>query len=88
LNKNFTFVENKRERNDNMNEVPNMISTKDLSYIADMLNWNYLAVKEACDSSNNISDEEIKKLLKRVSDMHLDHYKKILNLLPKEENNE
>lgn len=71
-----------------MNEVPNMISTKDLSYITDMLNWNYLAVKEAYNNANKASDEEIRNLLLRVSDMHLDHYKRILNLLPKEENNE
>ena len=28
-----------------MNNVPNMISTKDASYLKDMFNWNIIALK-------------------------------------------
>ena len=28
-----------------MNEAPNVISTKDLLYIEDMMNWNYIFIK-------------------------------------------
>lgn len=29
-----------------MNEVPTMVSTKDLSYIEDMLKWNFTLIKK------------------------------------------
>ena len=29
-----------------MKNVPNIISTKDLSYLEDMLNWNFILIKK------------------------------------------
>ena len=29
-----------------MKSVPNIISTKDLSYLEDMLNWNFILIKK------------------------------------------
>lgn len=38
-----------------MQNVPNIISTKDLSYICDMFNWNFTTAKKALNYSNNLS---------------------------------
>ena len=43
-----------------MQNVPNIISTKDLSYICDMFNWNFTTAKKALNYSNNVTDNEIK----------------------------
>ena len=39
--------------NDNYTEVPNIISGKDLDYLSDMFNWNYLAYKKMINFSND-----------------------------------
>lgn len=64
-----------------MNTVPLMISTKDLSYIADMFEWNFTASKKAYHFSHEINDTEIKELVERVSKMHAEHCKKLVNIL-------
>ncbi len=64
-----------------MNNVPKMVSSKDLDFISDMLNWNYFAVKECFNFSQIATDNEIKDELNEVGNMHYEHYKFILNLL-------
>jgi hypothetical protein len=66
---------------DNMNEAPNVISTKDLLYIEDMMNWNYIFIKNLDLICELIDEEEICELVKRVRKMHLKHYKDLLNIL-------
>ena len=46
-------------------EVPNMISCKDLDYLSDMFQWNYGAYKCSYNASNNVGDEEIKDILEK-----------------------
>ena len=76
-----TLAHNTIERNDFMNKAPIMISTKDLDYISDMINWNLNACKLARHFSNEVTDESIKSLLLQVSNMHSLHYEKLLNIL-------
>lgn len=64
-----------------MNKVPNMISTKDLAYIADMINWNFVACKKCNHYYEEITDEKIKEEVNNVANMHKEHVTKLLNIL-------
>lgn len=64
-----------------MNNVPKMISSKDLDYISDMLNWNYYAAKECFHFAEEVQDEEIRNTLSDTGNMHIEHYKYLLSIL-------
>lgn len=64
-----------------MNEVPNIISTKDLDYIKDMLKWNFVLVKKANFFMEVITDEDAKKLIEKVIKVHKSQYEKIIDIL-------
>ena len=64
-----------------MKETPNVISVKDLLYIEDMLNWNFIMNKKIYSYLECIEDEEIKKLLIKTNKMHSKHYQDLLNIL-------
>ena len=64
-----------------MEQVPAIISTKDLSYLSDMFEWNFIAAKKALHYINQVQDEELKKELDKIYRMHEKHLKKILELL-------
>ena len=64
-----------------MKETPNVISVKDLLYIEDMLNWNFITNKKIYSYLECIEDEEIKKLLIKTKKMHSKHYQDLLNIL-------
>ncbi len=65
----------------NYEEVPAMISGKDLDYLSDIYNWNFNVCKLANHFKEEVQDEEIKDLLNRVADMHKEHAKAVLNIL-------
>lgn len=65
----------------NYEEVPAMISRKDLDYLSDIYNWNFNAFKLASHFEKEVQDEEIKELLKNIVDMHKEHAKAVLNIL-------
>lgn len=65
----------------NYEEVPAMISGKDLDYLSDIYNWNFNACKLANHFKEEVQDEEIKDLLNRAADMHKEHAKAVLNIL-------
>ena len=60
-----------------MKSVPNIISTKDLSYLEDMLNWNFILIKKINNYFNDIKDEDVinsfdkayKELMKNYNDI-------------------
>lgn len=64
-----------------MNEVPTMISTKDLAYIEDMLNWNFITIKKINCYINKVSDNDVKELLISVSEKYKTHYNNLLSCL-------
>lgn len=64
-----------------MEKVPTMISTKDLSYICDMFNWNFTAAKKALCYSNEVNDTEIKEELQTVYEMHKEISNELINIL-------
>ena len=53
-----------------MNTVPEMISTKDLAYLADMFEWNFTLFKKANHFYNEIQDEEIKQMIQKAANLH------------------
>ena len=62
-------------------EVPTIISCKDLDYLTDMFNWNYEAVKFANSSYVNVSDSELKDLFVDIRNVHLNNLSIIIDLL-------
>lgn len=65
----------------NYEEVPFVISCKDLDYLTDMYNWNFNASKLANHFASEVEDEEILEFLDRVALVHLEHAKKVLDIL-------
>ena len=65
----------------NYEEVPTIISGKDLDYLSDIYDWNFNACKLANHFEKEVQDEEIKALLEKIADMHKEHAKAILNIL-------
>jgi len=64
-----------------MKSVPNIISTKDLSYLEDMLNWNYILVKKIDNYINEVNDAGVKRVLTKTKNSLLNDYKTILGFL-------
>lgn len=75
------FVHYKFRKDDFMNKVPNMISTKDLAYLKDMFEWNFNASKLAHHMSLEITNPTVKDIVINVRNMHTEHCRKIKNLL-------
>lgn len=74
--------------NNNFNVVPNMISCKDLDYLSDMFNWNYGAYKSSYNAINSVSDNEIKDMLTKASNVFQSNINKILEILNRGGSNE
>lgn len=75
------------------NKVPDMLSGKDLDYLQDMFNWNYGAYKNTEDARNNVTDQNLQKILEKASKTFNDAMQNILQILeggtnenPKSEN--
>lgn len=64
-----------------MNQVPKMISTKDLSYISDMFEWNF-TVSKVCNSyKEKIEAEDIKTIISDIGRMHANICAKLVDIL-------
>ena len=64
-----------------MKETPTIISVKDLLYIEDMLNWNFIMNKKIYSFLECVDDEKVKNILIKANKMHSKHYRKLLNIL-------
>ena len=64
-----------------MNKVPDIISTKDLAYIADAVEWNYNAAKKSNAYELNVTDEKIAKEFEKIYKMHKKIAEELLKLL-------
>lgn len=74
--------------NQTYNEVPNIITGKDLNYLSDMFNWNYEALKKTNAGIHNVSAEEIKNTLQKGYDLFKNNLNVILSTLNEGGNNE
>ena len=68
--------------------VPNIITGKDLDYLSDMFNWNYGGYKNMVNSIDDVNDEEIRNMLVSATDMFYKNINVVLNILNNEVNNE
>ncbi len=66
---------------ENYNQVPNIITGKDLDYLSDMFEWNYGAFKQASNALNNVSDTNINEVLNKSCELFLNNMNSILNIL-------
>ena len=64
-----------------MKSVPNIISTKDLSYIEDMLNWNFVLIKKINNYIDDVKDEDVRKVLAKASKELQNDYNLLLDFL-------
>ena len=64
-----------------MKNVPNIISTKDLSYLEDMLNWNFILVKKINHYVGETNDKDIINMYEKARNELLNNYNDILNIL-------
>ncbi len=70
------FMENKI-----YNEVPTIITGKDLDYLSDMFNWNYSALKKMNVAVNQVKSEEIKEILTKGYNLFQNNLNLVLSLL-------
>ena len=64
-----------------MDKVPTIISTKDLDYLNDIFNWNFIVSKKSYHFSNEVEDSEIKEKLLQMYNMHKEICNEIINIL-------
>ena len=64
-----------------MKKVPNIISTKDLSYISDAYQWNFTIAKKALAYSKQVSDKQINSKMKEVFKLHRNICSSLIDLL-------
>ncbi|MCZ0703273.1 hypothetical protein J2T56_002435 [Natronobacillus azotifigens] len=71
-----------------MTQPPNMISSKDLLYLTDMMSWNLGALKKAHCFSQKCTIPEIQTALDNVSKMHEKHYQTLLQYTKQHSNSQ
>ena len=71
----------------NYENVPNIITGKDLDYLSDMFNWNYGSYKNTFNAIDKVNDEEIRSVLTKATNMFYENMNVVLNILNDEVNN-
>lgn len=66
-----------------MEQVPNIISTKDILYLSDIFEWNYTASKESYQFSLKTLNQELKDVFYDVYSIHKEICEDILDILNK-----
>ena len=64
-----------------MQEIENMITSKDNSYIKDIFNWNYILFKKYNDYLNNIENQQILKITNELINLHFNNCNLLISLL-------
>jgi hypothetical protein len=64
-----------------MENIPNIISTKDFAYLTDMFSWNYTAIKQMHHMLKHSDNEELNVILSDCMDTHIYNCNKILEIL-------
>ena len=65
----------------NYNEVPNIITGKDLDYLSDMFNWNYNAFKCTHEAINKVEDDELRGIMVESNNVFKDSINQILDIM-------
>ena len=66
-------------------EPPKMVSTKDFSYLKDMMSWNLITKKKMNWAAQNCQLPDLKKEFEAAEQMHSNHYDEFLKLLKQSE---
>lgn len=69
-------------------EVPSIISSKDLDYLSDMFTWNYGAYKSTFNATNSVQDPELKEMLQKATNVFYGVMSDVLNILKNGGSNE
>lgn len=72
----------------NYQEVPNIITGKDLDYLSDMFTWNLSAYKKLNNCINQVREEDVRNLLEEAIDLFHSNTQTILNILNQGGSNE
>ena len=76
------FLEQYKDRkDDNMNTVPVMVSTKDLAYLEDMMNWNFTLSKKAYHYSQEVTEPALKEAFDNLAVTLKQHFQTLLDCL-------
>lgn len=62
-------------------EPPQVITSKDLSYLKDALSWELIAFKKLHAFAQQATDPQVKQALEKAGQMHQQHYQKLLTHL-------
>ena len=66
----------------NMEEVPtDIITSKDLDYLSDMFQWNYIALKKTYNDAQMVSDENIVATFEEANTLFNDNINSVLDIL-------
>ena len=63
------------------NEVPKIITGKDLDYLSDMFNWNYEGIKKVNTAITNIENQEISTILQKGYNLYKNNLNVVLSIL-------
>lgn len=66
-------------------EVPFIMTGKDLDYLSDAFSWEILGYKKAILVSDSISDSNFSKQALNVAKMHDNHMNKLISILKEAE---
>jgi bacterioferritin (cytochrome b1) len=61
-----------------MQQPPEIVTTKDLSYLEDALSWELLAAKKFAMYAQMAQEQGVKDICDRLSKMHQTHYMTLL----------
>ncbi len=72
----------------NYEQVPDIISSKDLDYLEDMFNYNYLGYKKIVNYIDMVNNLEIEEIMEKAGNTFNDNMQEILAILEQGGNNE
>lgn len=72
----------------NYEQVPDIISNKDLDYLEDMFNWNYLGYKKIVNYIDMVNNLEIEEIMEKAGNAFNENMQEILDILKQGGNNE
>ena len=64
-----------------MNQVPNIISCKDLDYLSDIFNWNFTLSKKALHYSKEVKLENVKNICEKITILSSNNCYNIIEIL-------
>jgi len=75
------YIKGGKNMKQNYEEVPNIITGKDLDYLSDMFQWNYGALKSTKAAINEVSDQDLLAVFNKASDLFKNNMERVLDVL-------